>query len=415
MAQTKTKKKEKKYGIRKHGNLYQGAVYVGTDPGTKKKKYVPVSDSDERQCYIKCAELELKILKGQYVPIKKIKFIDYAESYKKKLHKKTAWAGVKKKGQIAPKTYRNYVDTIDNHMTPYLEHYILKDMRKKTIKKFYEDLLLDTSPYVVRYTHTLLNTMMQDAEDQELIDTNPCVALSRRLPAHEPDPRATWSLDQFNQAFDLLQREKSIKRGIPMTIREQLYVVAALAILAGLGEAEMCALEWPKISYEKCVIKIDKNATVVLGVRYDGSTKTKYRTRDQDFHPDLIPILKEHERRQKQQRLMLGGYWPGGNWVLRNSDGTPANPTNLSSTWRRTVQKYDIPYASLHRVRALYSTINMYLGTPEKIGAAMMGHKNPKINQEHYQTPLPDMKREAALRLGEAVGLRLKKNISAEK
>lgn len=375
--------------IRKRGNLYEASVY-----NKYKGKCEYVSDPDKEQCEIKALELKLKIIKGIPILNSNTPLFDYLDE----------WIDGR---NLKPSTKESYKDEIEQNIKTYFPNCKLRDLRPASISKSYEALERDKGAGVVHHAHPVLRKALNDAVSDEIIADNP--ALYARLPRKPKPKKIVWSVDQFLTAFDYLQDEENLRPGCPMTMREQMYAIGALAILEGVRRGEICAMKWSKFNFELCGAMIDTAASETKKQLLYVPPKSDAGIRFQYFDQSLIPVMMEHKRRQAEQRLMLGPDWPGGDWIFRKSNGDPLRPKSLSKRWGEFLDRHpDLPHATLHRLRTLYCTLNMQLGTPDSVNAAMLGHDDPQTTRRHYQIVLPDQKQEAAKRIGAAVNLSLK-------
>lgn len=139
--------------------------------------------------------------------------------------------------------------------------------------------------------------------------------------------------------------------GIPYTVAdykiekmipEQIRVLFNLAIYTGLRKAELLALQWSDIAFEKDTLCVSKAVTVVDGKQLCKEPKTKSSYRTVSIPHFLTLRLKKLQVAQMEDRLKLGQDWQGDNWVFTQANGKMMN--------------YNTPYQALHDALTRYNT-----------------------------------------------------------
>ena len=122
---------------------------------------------------------------------------------------------------------------------------------------------------------------------------------------------------------------------------------------------------------------------------------------------DTVTILREHLRRQAEERQAAGSAWTDdGGLVFTTKWGEPLYPdtvtalmTKLINTHNRSVTcpRQALPHARLHDLRHLHATTLLLAGVPVHIVAARLGHADPAVTLRVYSHVL----REHALGIGD--------------
>jgi integrase len=178
---------------------------------------------------------------------------------------------------------------LTNHVFPVLGDELLAEIRPRNIKALVDGLIAkmkkeEIAPRTVRHVYGVLHTMFEQAVEDELLESNPCVLKRGYLPKkRDKDP--LW---RPSAKFNHEEVERLISDA---RVPEDMRAVCALLALTGARFGEMAALQWS--SYEP---KMEPLGRLVLARSYDfknkrvKGTKTE-RPREVPVHPTLAKVL----------------------------------------------------------------------------------------------------------------------------
>ena len=106
-----------------------------------------------------------------------------------------------------------------------------------------------------------------------------------------------------------------------------------LAVHCGLREGELLALRWEDVDLEAAKPALHVRHTLTRGEDGRGhvigaSTKSG-KGRRVRLTRRAVAALRDHRKRQLEERMSLGGLWQDQGLVFTNEIGAPFNPSNL--------------------------------------------------------------------------------------
>jgi integrase len=99
----------------------------------------------------------------------------------------------------------------------------------------------------------------------------------------------------------------------------------------------------------------------------------------------VVEALREHRRRQNEQRLLLGMGGSGNNdLVFGRYDGSPYPPDTLSRDWWRAVGGLGLPSVMFHSLRHSHASALIAAGVDIVAVSRRLGHGSPAITLGVY-------------------------------
>ena len=114
-----------------------------------------------------------------------------------------------------------------------------------------------------------------------------------------------------------------------------------------------------------------------------------------------VDALRDHRRRQLEERMAAGPIWEDTGLVFTREDGSALHPVRVTSTFKRQVQRAGLPWVGLHGCRHTSATLALQVGIPAKVVSERLGHSSVSITLDRYSHVLGNMQRDAADRIGE--------------
>jgi integrase len=109
-----------------------------------------------------------------------------------------------------------------------------------------------------------------------------------------------------------------------------------------------------------------------------------------------VAALREHRRRQLEDRLIAGGAYDDQRLVFAQEDGTPLPPKRITKTFTRLVVRAELPALTVHGLRHSWATLALGSGAPLKVVSDMLGHSSVAITGDVYSHVTETMAADAA-------------------
>lgn len=164
------------------------------------------------------------------------------------------------------------------------------------------------------------------------------------------------------------------------------------AAYTGARRGELLYLRWSALDLDAAEVTFGGSAAVVRGQRIEGSTKGG-RSRTVSLDRDTVAVLREHRRRQTEERLAAGSAWTDSGLVFTNRWGEPLYPDTVTALMTKLINRYNqadpsptraLPHARLHDLRHLHATKLLLAGVPVHVVAARLGHADPAVTLRVY-------------------------------
>lgn len=113
--------------------------------------------------------------------------------------------------------------------------------------------------------------------------------------------------------------------------------------------------------------------------------------------PETVSALRNHRRRQNEERLRAGEAWSAdGDYVFTNEVGEPIHPSPFSRLFAARVRQAKLPTIRLHDLRHTYATVALGAGVHPKIVSERLGHATIAVTLDLYSHVTPAIDAEAA-------------------
>lgn len=203
----------------------------------------------------------------------------------------------------------------------------------------------------------------------------------------------------------------------------------ATSIVTGMRQGEVLGLQWDDVDLldgtvrvrralarrpwrhgcqpgKSCGRKPQRCPQGIRGGLVASELKTRASRRTVSIPAQLVEILTQHRRAQRQDRMLAGELWeqgPGGGWVFCSETGKPVDPRNDLRGWTRVVAEAGIGRrVRIHDLRHTATTLALVEGTPARLVQAAMGWGSPAM-LTRYGHPVEEAMRQSADRVGAAV------------
>lgn len=179
---------------------------------------------------------------------------------------------------LTPRTREEYVKLLDHLIVPTLGRYQLRHIDSARIRAWYSTVLSEDRPTQRKHAYALLRSIFRDAEDEGLVERNPCrirgAGKVRRTRDIEPA-----TPEELNRLLTL-----PLGRALPVL----------LAGWCGLRAGEVRALRRQDVDLTNGVVKVRQAVSRTKGEIHLGQPKTQASIREVGIPPHLRPYLTRY-------------------------------------------------------------------------------------------------------------------------
>ena len=370
--------------IFKRGSRYSVVVELDRDPVSGKRRREWHSGyRTKRDAEVARVEILSRQQRGEHVAPSKLTFADYLID---------RWLPTRE-SQLAPSTFESYSANVRHHIAPALGSARLQGLSADVLTRFYgERLASGLSARTVRYLHAIIHKALADALSWGLVVRNVADAASPPSnSAAKGPPAATWS------AAELATFMGSVagKRLEPLW---RLYATT------GLRRGEALGLTWRDVDLDAGTIAVAKARVSTEAGVVDSSPKSG-RGRAVALDAGTVAKLREHRKRQLEERLAWGPAYADGDYVFCRKDGTPYAPDYVTRAFRDAIKRAEVPRIRLHDLRHSWASLALAAGVNPKVVSERLGHATVSFTLDVYSHVLPGVQEDAAEKVAALVGL----------
>ena len=221
---------------------------------------------------------------------------------------------------------------------------------------------------------TSLNTMFEDAIENEIIIFNP-VSKAKKLRQTENPKVQRIKLKPFNT--------KEIKSILGVCDTQDKNMIATL-FFTGVRAGELIGLKWDCIDFEKKTILITRQ--IVQGIEKE-SLKTSKSRRIIPIIDALIPYLKEQYKITANQKSYV--------FLTKKSNKYYHSAGKIrEQIWKKALKKANVEYRNLHQTRGTFISTLIANGEDITYVSKIAGHENVKVTLEKYSEYIPSTNKE---------------------
>jgi len=407
---------------RKKDKRWQGYVTVGYDPETEKpvKKYYYGKTRKEVQEQVN--EALGKVRAGTYREPSKLTMAEWFKT----------WLNDYMKPSLRVSTWENYEIQVMRHILPALGHLRLSQLQTSNLQKLYNDKLsnggrldgkkrcvgcgklsnkpnlkicdkcgealegVGLSPRSVRYIHTLIHAALEQAKKEGMITIN--VADAVKLP-HDPKKEI--------QCLDT----EGVKKLLTAAKETKYFPAYFLVLNTGLRRGELLGLRWKDINLKEGTVTVSQGLIRTKGGLKFQEPKTKLSNRTIGISPQVVSVLKDHKKRQNEERLSAGeAYNKEHDLVFCNELGEPICPRGFTRHFERLLKRAGLEgKVTFHGLRHTFATLSLQEGAAARTVQEALGHHKAAFTLDVYSSVTDKMKKEATDRIGDLLASCLEK------
>ena len=351
--------------IDKGNGRFMGQISVGRDPVTGKLKRKTVYGTKE-EVEKKLLNLRYELINGSYMEETNITMEKWL----------LTWLNVYKKNKLGPGTFDNYETNIINHIIPNIGKVELKKLRTDHLQIFYNKLLVngnkktgkELSPKTIRRVHVIINAALEQAIKVKHINEN----VSKYVEL----------LKIENKEFEYLNSDE-ITQFLNYCDGDRFCAAFVLECYTGVRRGELLGLRWQDVSFDKDQIRINQVVKVVKNRDGEGNKtklifgtpKTRSSRRTIPVPENVISILKEYQKQQNEEKMLIGKRYKDNDLLFCKVDGTPIRPQNFTNHFKRLLKESGVEKkVRFHDLRHSVASLLLELDQHPKVVQELLGH-----------------------------------------
>jgi integrase len=354
---------------RRQDGRYEGALYVTTASGRRKRRRVYGRSWDEAHE----ALTKVKRQEQQGVPFPDRTwtigaYLDY-------------WLSEVAAHRVRPSTLRTYSMYAKDHLIPGLGKRRLHRLTAQHLRAFLNERRESgLSPRTVHHLHAVLRNALEHAVREDLLTRN--VARQVRFSPGHREEIEPYSVDEARRLLVAIRDDR-------------LYALYAVALSLGLRRGEALGLRWSDIDLAGGVIHVRRSLQRVDGRLVLVPTKTRRSRRTVPLGPVLTKTLKEHRVRQAADRMAAGSRWQDSDLVFATLSGAPLEPNDISKRFPKLCEAAGLRRIRLHDLRHTCASLLLAQGHSPRVVMEILGHSSLDVTMNIYGHVRLEAQREA--------------------
>src|SRR5215218_4468772 len=291
---------------------------------------------------------------------------------------------------VRQRTYERYESIVRVHLAPALGRVKLKALTPAHVRGLYREKLdSGLSPRSVLHIHRTLSKALKQATDDGLIPRN--VAAPVKPPRPRREEIRLLNHQQVQALFETAREDRL----------EALYVVA---VTTGLRRGELQGLKWEDLDLEAGTLQVRRTLSEPRG-GYIFEAPKSGKGRNIRLTQRATAALREHRKRQLEERIRLGTLWQDHGLVFPSGAGTPLSGGNLNRAFKALLKRAGLSsMIRFHDLRHTCATLLLKQGVNPKFVQELLGHRDVSLTLNVYSHVLPDMGGIAAGAMDDALG-----------
>lgn len=260
----------------------------------------------------------------------------------------------------------------------------LRALTTAQISAYWRELGETYAPKTIKNTHGTLHKALADAVLQGVLARNP--ATHAKLPRQVRLERETWTADQLSAFLEYAQSHR-------------LYAAFHLMCSTGMRRSEVLGVRWQNIDLDAARLAVVDTVVPVRNVPTLrlGETKSRRSRRVVALDARTVAVLRDHRKRQNEERLRAGQAWADLDLVFADELGDMVNPDTFTRTTKRLAVEVGVPALTPHdAARHTWATLALSSGVHPKVVQERLGHSSVAITLDRYSHVIEGMDRDAA-------------------
>lgn len=343
-------------------NRYVGAVSLGYAPNGKRRrpKVYGKTKTEVRQ---KIRDLKKEVQSGVKAPA------NYTVT-----DAVNDWLDRGLKGRDEKGTIGKNRSMSNKHLIPLIGKAKLKELSADDVDDWLDDRAELLATRSLRDLLAILRRSIEHAQRRDKAARN--VALLVTAPEGRPG--------RPSKALNLKQAQAVLLAARP----SRLYAYLVLSLLSGVRTEEARPLTWDHV-YLETEEGVPPHVAVWRSVRKHGETKTRKSRRTIALPKQVVDVLEEHKRWQKQECASKGMEWKPTGRVFSTRSGEPLDAANVRRDFKAIVKKAGLePEWTPRELRHSFVSLLSDHGIPLERIAQLVGHTSQATTEAVYRKQL---------------------------
>jgi len=360
----------------KSGKSWEIKFDAGTLPNGRRDTRYHTAHGTKRDAQKRLTELLAELDKGTLVDPNKTTVKEWFESWRGPAPE-PGKEPVLPAGLKSLKVAERYRQLAADQVFPHLGTMALQKLKPIHVENLHKTLLerggktgKPLAARTVGHVHRLLHRGLERAVRVEILTRNVASGVS-------PPPVEDGEVEIL-EAGQLALVLKALEGHV-------LHPFVELDLATGMRRGELLALAWSVLDLDGCTLEVTRSVEETdWGLRLK-PPKSKAGRRTLTFPASTAAVLREHRKKQLEQRIALGLGKPGPDaLVFCNPDGSLIAPSWLSYTWRNACDSLKLPKVIFHALRHSHASALIAAGLDVVAVSKRMGHASPSITLRVY-------------------------------
>ena len=187
---------------------------------------------------------------------------------------------------------------------------------------------------------------------------------------------------------------------------DRLEALFQVALALGLRQGETLGLTWKDIDLDTGTLSVRRTLQRVRSEWMFGEPKTPKSRRTIPLPEPVAVALREHRRRQLEERLRAGPAWESEEWgdlVFPDELGRPLSGFHVLRRFRSLLELAGLPPMRYHDLRHGAASLMAAQGVLARVAMELLGHSQIATTMNVYTHVTPQDQREASAKVSEAI------------
>ncbi|MBU9723643.1 MULTISPECIES: tyrosine-type recombinase/integrase [Bacillaceae] len=264
---------------------------------------------------------------------------------------------------------------LNKHIVPFFGDKYLHEINEQEIAELIAQK--DREGYsksTIGSVHNFLSTLFRSAVKKGYLDKNPVRFMN---------------MVKFPNRIPVILSESEVEKLLEVAHSEGEGMMYEFEISSGVRLAEILALSWSDLDFERETITVNKNVVSGGDVKHEiAKLRRGYRTIPLPTH--LMPKLQKHKEGQQLMKEQLGDdYHHELDLIFPKKDGGIQSTSTVRARFNRLVHKANIRKINFHDLRKTHATLLVKAGESPYQVSIRLGHKSIDSINEFVRPYLP--------------------------
>ena len=332
----------------------------------------------DRKLALEVAEkLRAKLALGEVGIVEKKQSIPSFKTYSEK------WLEDYIKKVRSESTHKRYQEVLKIHVNPFIGNVRIDELRRGEVRDFFLKLKGNgTSVSTIRTIRNVISGTLNYAVDDELIQANPVVGITRRLQLQSKKSKIeSFTAEEVRILLDACQVHYP-----------EFYPFFLCAFRTGMRLGELLALKWGDIDWNGRFIRVSRS------YKLGRLTPTKTgKNRRVDMSDQLMAVFRELLTLRKKQAIKQGNLALVE--FIFHRTGKLIEQNTARDVFKRVLRKAGLRESHPHECRHTFASLLLTAGESPVYVKEQLGHESIQMTVDIYGHLIPGANRQAVNRL----------------